>query len=224
MLPPLAGFRDPTRLTRFLKILLALSIFMGLVAFVSTLAEYQLLIDVDSGKFQTQNTLHDALTANDARERFVGILYLGLYLVTVVVFSVWIYRANYNVRQLGAEGLRFTPGWSVGWYFIPVFSLWKPYQAMKEIWKASANPARWHEQQRGTILPWWWFLFLASGILGNVSGRLALGVKGISQLEALDILLMVSYTFDVVAASVAMLLVSQIFRMQMSYAPRAFEA
>jgi hypothetical protein len=45
--------------------------------------------------------------------------------------------------------------------------LWKPYQAMKEIWKVSANPANWQNSPRGAILPWWWFCFIASGIIDH---------------------------------------------------------
>ena len=49
------------------------------------------------------------------------------------------HRANYNARQLGAADMRFTPGWAVGWHFIPIAWFWKPYQAMTEIWRASVN-------------------------------------------------------------------------------------
>jgi len=30
--------------------------------------------------------------------------------ITGIVFLCWIYRANHNARQLGAAGMRFSPG------------------------------------------------------------------------------------------------------------------
>ena len=32
---------------------------------------------------------------------------------------------------------RFSPGWSVGWWFIPALNLLRPYQVIKEIWRGS---------------------------------------------------------------------------------------
>jgi hypothetical protein len=67
----------------------------------------------------------------------IAILQLVNLVVLIVLFCIWIYRANSNARQLGATDMQFSPGWSVGWYFIPIANLWKPYQAMCEIWRAS---------------------------------------------------------------------------------------
>ena len=39
-----------------------------------------------------------------------------------------------------ADHESFTPGWSVGWFFVPIMNPWKPFQAMREIWQASAEP------------------------------------------------------------------------------------
>ena len=68
---------------------------------------------------------------------FVGWVDLVLAIVTGTTFLLWIYRSNKNLRALSGESMTFTPGWSVGWYFIPIVCLWKPYQVMKEIWNVS---------------------------------------------------------------------------------------
>jgi hypothetical protein len=83
-------------------------------------------------------------TSIGPREIFQGLLGLlagGVYIATVVIWMVWIHRANSNCRALGAQGMRFTPGWAVGYHFIPFVNLVMPYNAMAEIWRASANPA-----------------------------------------------------------------------------------
>jgi hypothetical protein len=132
---------------------------------------------------------------------------------------MWIHRANYNAHQLGAAGMRFTPGWAVGWFFIPIANLWKPYQVMKEIWKASANPAHWQDQRRGSILPWWWALFLASGFVSNASGRAALLAETIPALTMVNIVDIVGNALEIASASIALALVIQIFQMQVAKRP-----
>jgi len=63
-----------------------------------------------------------------------GCVYFLLAIFLGVIFLRWIYRTNKNLHVLSSEHMTFSPGWSLGWYFIPVANLFKPYQAMKEIW------------------------------------------------------------------------------------------
>ena len=52
----------------------------------------------------------------------IGLAYLAfslVFLASVIAVAMWIHRAHANLRDAGADGLEFTPGWAVGWYFIP---------------------------------------------------------------------------------------------------------
>ena len=207
-----AGFRDPTTLTKLLTILIWASIAFGLVAIVSMIFEIKLLSDFQAGRALAPGEAE----SNDLRQQIIAYARMPLIFATVVVFAIWIYRAAYNTRQLGATGMQFSPGWAVGWYFIPFANLVKPYQAMKEIWKASAAPARWQDQSRGPILPLWWGFFLLSNFLSNASFRFSLFAKGIPQLTAADIVASASDAVDIVASLIALALVRQIYRMQMT--------
>lgn len=85
-----------------------------------------------------------------------------------IVFAVWLYRMNSNLRQFVAHKMEFTPGWAVGWYLIPIANLVLPYRSMRELWRAShhswkADPA---------ILRWWWGLWLFRGIFDGSSNQL----------------------------------------------------
>ena len=62
--------------------------------------------------------------------------------------------------HLGASDMRFTPGWAIGWYCVPVACFWRPYQAMTEIWRASRNPSDWRGEPVSPLLRWWWILWL----------------------------------------------------------------
>jgi hypothetical protein len=74
---------------------------------------------------------------SDVVTGIVGLAQFILAIITGITFLRWIYRSNNNLRALSGESMTFTPGWSVGWYFIPIANLWKPYQVMNEIWKVS---------------------------------------------------------------------------------------
>ena len=106
-------------------------------------------------------------------------------LSTLVTFSLyfmigrWIFRAAWNLRHLGAKRLEYTPGWSVGWYFVPFANLVMPFRAMREIWLASHEPTRWRETSVGTLTIWW-TLWLLVSILGNISWRLSLNAAQVA--------------------------------------------
>ena len=105
----------------------------------------------------------------------IGILYMPVYLACVVLFCVWVYRANKNARALGAQGMEFTPGWCVGWFFVPFANLVKPFQAVREIHQASdpeANASSWRNSHVSASIGWWWALWIGTNFLANIQTRL----------------------------------------------------
>ena len=103
----------------------------------------------------------------------IALVYVLIFIVTVIFFARWIYVANYNVRALGAQGLRMTPAGAVGYFFVPIVNLWLPYQAMKDLWRASQNPLAWQTVKAGPILGIWWFLWIAVGLIDMIALRLS---------------------------------------------------
>lgn len=96
---------------------------------------------------------------------------------TYPIFGWWIVRANKNVRALGAVGLRESPGWALGWFFVPLFCIWRPWIAMKQLWHASHDPVGWAMQGKAVIVAIWWTLWLASNGLGRWNARLQFSLK-----------------------------------------------
>jgi hypothetical protein len=85
-------------------------------------------------------------------------------LAAAVLFCVFMPRANRNARALSDERLNFTPGWAAGVFFVPIWNLYKPYQAMKELWQHSdpAGGSSWGVPAPA-LVGWWWGLYLVSG-------------------------------------------------------------
>lgn len=88
-----------------------------------------------------------------------------------VVVGRWIYRASVNAHAM-SDTMDVSPGWAVGWYFIPFANLVKPFQAMREIWHVSHGSSGGFRDGTPSIVGWWWALWLASNVLGNVAWRL----------------------------------------------------
>ena len=100
-----------------------------------------------------------------------------LNITGIVLYCMFMFRANKNARALGAEGMEFTPGWTVGWHFIPIMNLFKPYQAVKEIFLASDPQADAHNWSNRSLPGWvlaWWLMYLLSTFLANIEFRLSL--------------------------------------------------
>lgn len=103
-------------------------------------------------------------------------LYALIYIVNVILFCTWTNRTNTNARALGSEDMEFTPNWAVGWYFVPIANLFKPYQAMKEIYCASnpnAGPNEWDHHPVPSYFGWWWATWIAANVLGRLENRMA---------------------------------------------------
>jgi hypothetical protein len=117
----------------------------------------------------------DDLEAAQLRADMAIIGYGLALLATIPVFAVWIVRAHRNLPALGAERLDVRPGWAVGWFFIPIANLWKPYTSMRTLWKASHSGPRWEYED----MPWWvtawWLGWILSGMLDRVVGAIPEG-------------------------------------------------
>jgi len=186
-----------------------------IVAVGSGLIEHQLLADYIAGNYsETETEALAAMEVSDTRQAIVGLTQSAIYLVCGILILVWIRRANMEVRRLGAAGMQFTPGWSIGWYFIPFANLWKPYQAMREIWQASADPKYWQHETVSALLPWWWLLWVVSSFIGNATFRLSLRAETLEQLLTSNTVMLVSDAIDIPLCIVFLVVVSRIDAMQ----------
>jgi hypothetical protein len=138
---------------------------------------------------------------------------LALFLVTAIVFLVWLYRAEVNARAHGAEDMMVSPGWAVGWFFVPLVQLVMPFVAVRELWKASATPRDWQLAPASPVIALWWACWLVASIAGNIA--FALSRQGDWDLyAAADFMAMVSAAFFIPAAILLAAIVGRIQTMQ----------
>lgn len=128
----------------------------------------------------------DSLSPAEIAQSIIGIVSIAVSLGLIIAISRWIYCAAWNVRHLGAKRLEHSPGWAVGWYFVPFCNLVLPYRAMKEVWLASHAPRDWQPDASARPLPVWWTLWLAGNIIGNISFRLTLRAETLEQMRVAE--------------------------------------
>ncbi|PXA84093.1 hypothetical protein DMC47_41420 [Nostoc sp. 3335mG] len=94
-----------------------------------------------------------------------------LFVVAATLSAIWIYRMT-AVKRVLAHAPSMTPGWAVGWFFIPIANLFKPFDGIREAWQVSSGAEDWAEVPTPALLGVWWALWLGWTILGNVIARI----------------------------------------------------
>jgi hypothetical protein len=197
---------DPTRLTKLLQQLLWISVAIACIALIDDVVEF---VQVQVGQMTP-----DQVAANDPIQGIIGLLQSGLGIVTGITFLKWIYRAYKNIQGFGAEGLRFSPGWAVGYYFIPILSLIRPVQVMSEIWRASDDPKNWPRRSGSWLIVSWWTLFLIYTGVTQVSLEIALQASTNDQWTLAAVLAIAGDLFSIPLSIAALRLVTEIYRRQ----------
>lgn len=201
-----AGFQDPTALAKWTRVFLYASIVVALVSAWEVAGELGLYGAAESQEGWT------------AVRILWGLARMAIGLTTAILVLMWIYRANHNARQLGAADLRFTPGWAVGWYFVPIGWFWMPYVAMREIWRASVNPSDWGAEPVSPLLRWWWGLWIVTSWgLDTVDlvASFRLDEAGFETVDAATNL--VEYALDIPLAFVLVAIITAVTQLQTAH-------
>lgn len=115
---------------------------------------------------------NEALSLADQITDVASMAHLGILILAGVLFLFWIHSAYDNLPKLGCEGLQSSPGGAVGWYFVPIVNLFRPYTIMQEIWKASnpqeLDPHQWSHRDGTTLIGYWW----AGHIFSNIASQI----------------------------------------------------
>jgi hypothetical protein len=223
--------KDPSNLTNILKISLICLVVIDVISLLSDISQINLIDNLLTGYYTTDSEFKVYSDISDKRQGIIVFCTFVIYTITAISFLMWIYRANSNLRNIGVKDLEFTPGWSIGWYFIPIAFLWKPYQAMKEIWQASKNPNNWKNEKGSLVLRWWWAFWLIDNFVGfflethpHKSSIRSITLENLQFTTRLSIfttrLSILSDIVSIVAIILGYLLVKEIYDMQKTYIKR----
>ncbi len=162
------------------------------------------------------------MNTGDGESVSIPWLFIGLFSIlenilrlgAVISFLLWEYRAFTNLAALKAEDTEFSPGWAVGWWFIPFANLIKPYQAIRELWQQSDSEFEDNGSFLSSVgstpplLGYWWALFIISNVLNRFLSSVSNGVE--IETDSLFPYLMIIASAFLCAAAVAAVIVKKI--------------
>ncbi|MGD9581766.1 MAG: DUF4328 domain-containing protein [Vampirovibrionia bacterium] len=197
--------KDLTKLALFTKCLLLAQMFMSLLNIGDDL--YLIWVYVAKIKPEEIPIFYEALMS--VIDGFQSMIFL----LGGIIFLIWTYKACSNARILSEDTMKYSPGWAVGWYFVPIYSLWKPYLAMKEIWIESHKGVN-KPINKTYLLGIWWTLWISSNILAQISFNTGLSDNIIVEYLVPSLLNLTAETLSIIMNLVVITIISIINNVQ----------
>ena len=204
-------------LATFVTLLLALNALSALGTIGSSMMQLELLDRMATGAYTPSE-----LDANDTRQQVLGLLTMGLYLVTAIGFIAWFKRAYDNLTAFGEVTAHGT-GWAIGAWFVPILSLFRPFQIAREIWNKSDPGSGDSDVALSTtppILGAWWAAWIVGNVVGQISFRLSMNATSPGALQGSTMANLVADVVTLASAPLAILVVRGITGRQEKIAAR----
>ena len=175
---------------------------LEIVSLISGYFQYDLLqTAANGGEISTETA-----NANDTREQIIGIVYLIAFVISAVTFIQWFRRAYFNLH-LRVNHLSQTEGWAAGSWFVPIVSLYRPYQIMKELYQETkallTKNGLNNENISTSSLGWWWTLWVISSFLGQFVFRYSMKAESIDELTISTVASMIENVVGIPLAPLA---------------------
>lgn len=162
-------FTDPDTRATLAIVFISILIVVTVCCVISDYYQYDLLQRIAAG----ENVTAEEAELNDLRQSGFAIVFVLSVILELIFFLMWVYRAYSNLQGLGHD-TQWSPGMAVGYFFIPIFNLFRPYQAVKEIWENSfpqKNSGIYIEKTSSGIVGVWWALMIFANIMGQIEIR-----------------------------------------------------
>jgi len=202
--------KDNRKIAQYLIWILLLISLMNLIALYSGYLQYDLLVNAQNGNYATE----DEAAANDERQAIIGIAQTILYLTSIVLFLIW-FRGSYSNLSVLGYRTKYNKNMAIWCFFIPIISLYRPYQIMNEIWFETQNLLKkvipetrinFYTFNMGV----WWALFIISNYIGNISMKLAFKGEGVQHLINSTMAYMATDFLDIPGAIFTIILIRQV--------------
>lgn len=112
---------------------------------------------------------------------------------SMFLFAAWMRRTHRGTAPVASHAMEFGPN-AWGWFFCPVLNLWKPFQAVRELYTSRSG-----QLQAPQLFGVWWGFWIVWNMVARLTGNMVEG--GVTpSVEILDYLL--GGTTAVLAAAV----------------------
>ncbi|GAA4557354.1 DUF4328 domain-containing protein [Planotetraspora kaengkrachanensis] len=191
----------------------------ALAAMASAVVGVQRLVLIGDLMAEPESVDVAEVEATDSVATAVAMVQYVAYVVAIVTFLIWLFRARRNAEPLAMWPHRRAMPWLIFGWVVPVVCWWFPKQIMDDIW-ASSKPGglglahNFGEAQRSGLVWAWWLSWLGA-VWG--SKLVSNGLHPTDELESIRQAVLVGTVTDallVVAAVLAAMVVLQISRFQ----------
>lgn len=196
---------------RFLWLIVGLKV----LAIAAVSFEIHLISDVRPDS----NWMAKAEISDMCHNVLLGLTVLAFF-ISAISFLMWFHRVTKNLASLGAISTKYSPGWAVGYWFIPILNLFRPYQVMVEVWHGSvpqpertASLVRVHRGSHAQV-GWWWAAWIIMSVLNRGVTNLSKFAEDIETMIFADSMIIVAAVMSIPAALLAIALVVKIDRNQ----------
>lgn len=141
-----------------------------------------------------------------------GIFHLLTYITCIFLVSRFTYRTMRNLHTIGNKQAIMSPGWAVGWYFIPFANLFKPAQGMSQIYHGT-HQAVGESSTLHSPIPLWWTFWLLANFAANIGLRVSGGMTENNPTT-------ISFSFDIASAVFAIIAAWALIRLSRRIAER----
>jgi hypothetical protein len=157
-------YRHLTKPARWASRAFFVVVVADVASIVVTGAEFNIIDRAQHGKA----TL-DELLMFDHRQSVVLLAQVLAHAVAGILFLRWFHRAYRNLLSLGTKR-RWRAGWAIGYWFIPILSLFRPKQIANEIWRGS-NPALGSGRSSSipAVLSLWWGAWIIAVLFSYIA-------------------------------------------------------
>lgn len=202
-------YRSPVARARLAKVAILLAFVLSAIAIGSDLVERDLLTQLEN---ETEVSAQEA-ESSDSRQSIIGYTCFPVFIFMLVAVLLWVNRAYKNLPHLkGPEpALRYTPGWAVGYFFVPVLHLYHPLRILQEVWRYSNRPVL---EKNSWFVNAWWMFWLGNALLSKVSYRVAAKAESISELQRSNLLDLSVLILGLISMVFTWLLIDKATRLQ----------
>lgn len=150
---------------------------LGILAILSIITIVFIAIDVDLRQqiIDGEAVSHSEQEDSNDRVSLIGKIWIYTSIFAAIPFLLWVYTAYANLLALGVKDSKFSTGNAIGWFFVPIFNLFRPYQVIDEIWNGS-NPNVAGDTNRtknisssSALIGHWWGWLLLTLIIGVIA-------------------------------------------------------
>lgn len=214
-------YRPLGRRALWARLALVAVIAVDVVAVLSDLREISLL-----DRLETELPTAGEIEESDRRQLTVAIAQTAVFTVAAFFFIRWLHRAYRNITALGAQYPRYSAATTIWSWFVPILNLWRPKQAINDVWRASdpdAPPdqgATWQERDPTVLYAVWWFFWIVLNGVYNVDVRYYLRADTLDELQNSARLTLVADSLSVAGGLLALQVVRRTTARQEARAER----